>query len=831
MRHLLLAGLVVFAASALAQPQSLVDEFERRTIESNGVTMSYGLFVPDGYDPSIDYPLVVAFHGLGESGTTLVNLERHRLATSWADPARQAKYPAIVLAPQTLQGRRWTTDQDPDDTDPVAVQLAVLDILDLVEAEFSIDLDRVYAVGLSLGGHATWDFVSRYPERFAAAVPMSGRGFPSQADDLANMPVWAFTGETDGVVAASQTRRVIQAMEDLGRDVVYTHCRRSPVNARAFDCPGYIGADSVRAAIDAHAEVVYWSLPDVGHGPWAPWFDNGLMADWLFSKVRLDPDAITVTAPAEGDRTSGTTTVTWMTTRTTADTVEVWLNRTGQADGWQKQGEASLASGSFSLDTDALPDAVRARVRLFVRNSDGRIAGRDTSAPFAIDNAANAAPELNLDTDGLRLDPRVTTPTLDLRFTAADVEGDALSAQVFYSTDGGQTYALVAEPELADGAEQSVALDLAGLSNASTARVRLAVSDGRLTTSAETPVFEKATSRGEVRSARQLTGDGGGVVELRIIDESALADLDYELQIQEEDGVKTYDVVSFSSGSPSSVLSDVPFSDGVTESPVFDGLALVVRDFEDGRADLDETGWTVGDSDIGVTVSGGSVRISILTIDLLATETDYDLTIADGVVGQSTAIYTLPAVDVAFTVTGDGGEQREVAFQDLDGDGRPGNGDILFILEPDAAGELELAWDLRFSAGDGTILPEAGDTFRLVPIRALGSGDVFAFEGRFNTSDEDVPEGSLALRAFPNPSTGPVTIDYRLGAPAQVEVEVFDMLGRRIAMLADGPAERGSHRATWNAGASGVFIVRVTARPAGRGAAVVAHRSVTRIGR
>ena len=828
MRPVFLLLVTAFVSTAAAQPQSVVDQFERRSIASNGVTMSYGLFVPEGYDPAVEYPLVVAFHGLGESGTDYANLRSHRLATSWADPATQADYPAFVLAPQTLRGRRWTTDQDPDDSEFVAVQLAVLDILDLVEGEFSIDHDRVYAVGLSLGGHATWDFVSRLPGRFAAAVPMSGRGFTSQADDLGDLPIWAFTGEQDGVVPASQTRRVIQALEDLGRDVVYTHCQRSPVDARAYDCPGYIGRDSLQAAIDAHADLIYWSEPDVGHGPWAPWFDNPLLAPWLYSKVRQDPDAITLTAPAPGARWSGTRSVTWTSTRGSADVVEVWVNRTGQADGWQRLGEAPIADGSFPVDTDALADAARARVRLFVRNPAGRIAGRDTSAPFALDNAGNAAPELRLDDESIRFDPRVPSPTLDLAFTAADAEGDALSAQVFYSIDGGETYAQIAAPILAQDGDQSVTLDLEGLPNSRQARLRVDLSDGATTVSAETVPFLKQTPRDVNTFVQQIAGTGEGSVELHFVDESALTGHRYRVTIAEAGGAKAYSVTDLDTGER--VLTDVPLSDGVRESPVFDGLALVVQDLAEGRANLDETGWTTGDTDLAVAVSGGQVRISILTIDLLATETDYDLTITDDVAGPSTRIYNIAAVDRAFTVTGSDGQPREVAFRDADGDGRPGDGDVVYILEPDAGGELELAWELRFSATGATVLPEAGDTFRLVPVRSLQDGDAFVFEARLNTAGEPVPAVEIDLRAYPNPTSGAVTVAYRLDAPAHVRLEVFDALGRLVATLADGPAS-GTQRATWGGTASGVYVVRLTARPVGGGPPVVARQSVARVGR
>ena len=112
--------------------------------------------MPEGYDATQSYPLVMATHGAGERGNNYNNLRSHRLATSWADPKNQAKNPAFVFAPQVPSGLRWTTDADPDQTDYINVQLATLDALAAIEAEFNIDPDRIYVVGLSLGGHAAW---------------------------------------------------------------------------------------------------------------------------------------------------------------------------------------------------------------------------------------------------------------------------------------------------------------------------------------------------------------------------------------------------------------------------------------------------------------------------------------------------------------------------------------------------------------------------------------------------------------------------------------------------------------------------------------------------
>src|SRR5690606_18200260 len=65
----------------------------------------------------------------------------------------------------------------------------------------------------------------------------------------------------------------------------------------------------------------------------------------------------------------------------------------------------------------------------------------------------------------------------------------------------------------------------------------------------------------------------------------------------------------------------------------------------------------------------------------------------------------------------------------------------------------------------------------------------------------------------PNPAHSEATISFEIAEAGSARVEVFDVLGRRVAVLADGPAAAGEHTATWEAGTlpSGLYLVRLTA--------------------
>ena len=92
--------------------------------------------------------------------------------------------------------------------------------------------------------------------------------------------------------------------------------------------------------------------------------------------------------------------------------------------------------------------------------------------------------------------------------------------------------------------------------------------------------------------------------------------------------------------------------------------------------------------------------------------------------------------------------------------------------------------------------------------------------------------GGIALRQnYPNPFNPETVIEFELERADAVRLEVFDLLGRRVRLLADGALPAGLHRVRWDAiddvgvrVPSGVYLYRLSARPDGAQAA----RTMTR---
>lgn len=82
-----------------------------------------------------------------------------------------------------------------------------------------------------------------------------------------------------------------------------------------------------------------------------------------------------------------------------------------------------------------------------------------------------------------------------------------------------------------------------------------------------------------------------------------------------------------------------------------------------------------------------------------------------------------------------------------------------------------------------------------------------------NSTGRTVPAEYQLHTAFPNPFNPSTLIQFALPENSFVTLDVFDVLGRRVANLLDGYREADYHSVVWNAAghASGVYVVRLSA--------------------
>ncbi len=212
-------ALLVLGASVVSAQASGVDQTPQsfsRTITKT-VAAEYLLFLPRGYEPegTKKWPLLLFLHGTGERGRDLDKVKVHgppKIVRSRPD------FPFILVSPQCPAGEHWSND-------------VLLALLDEVIARHRVDRNRIYLTGFSMSGFGTWSLAVRHPERFAAIAPICGGGevidvilaARPRAASLRTLGVWAFHGAKDRVVKVEESKRMVEAMRQIGaKDVELT---------------------------------------------------------------------------------------------------------------------------------------------------------------------------------------------------------------------------------------------------------------------------------------------------------------------------------------------------------------------------------------------------------------------------------------------------------------------------------------------------------------------------------------------------------------------------------------------------------------------------------
>ena len=222
---LLMTGLLPDAISEMT-----VDDYEARVFTSSqGDTIPYRLFIPRGYDADTKYPLVLFHHGGGGSGDDNRRQFEGPCPKEWAGPERQAKNPCFIIAPQIPRRESRDEGNRTPRTEVMRKHIQTIhEILDHLEAEFSIDTSREYVTGLSMGGECTWMSIIEQPNRFAAAVPICagdkfiGMDAGKRGKKFAQFPLWIFHGAEDDVISVDVSREVVAELRKAGGNPKYT---------------------------------------------------------------------------------------------------------------------------------------------------------------------------------------------------------------------------------------------------------------------------------------------------------------------------------------------------------------------------------------------------------------------------------------------------------------------------------------------------------------------------------------------------------------------------------------------------------------------------------
>lgn len=776
---------VLTTAPIPAQPLGELSpaRLEQRSFTSSTLgTRSFYLYLPPGYDSTAErYPVVILLRGV---------------ETEWIDPGQDAArrgsimtvadslwrsgalLPVILVMPRIGSPPTWTDMTYISD-----------ELLPWIDGRYRTLPTRTRRAvdGFSYGGLGSAMLITQAPERFISAGGYDGSLFLYSP---ASLELWR-----------PERRALYATMQFLYTTTGPGQTGNQATNRAFVDTLAKYGIANGYDVLNLAPEAQHnWYFADLHvartlprHANWMAGAPQGLQA--------------TVNMPAADTTVKGNVSISWN-IPSPPSPLRVFL-QWSRDDGrrWHHLAESSSSDSSVVWNTLVVPDGTRYELRL-IATGDTSFRELRTAGAFRVDNPGNGAPEIILLTElGERVSGNVT-----LRWHAADPEGSPITVSVWVSSDDGTTWTTLATGRAAVDSIEWAAGD-AG--NGSRYRLRLAADDGAATGEALSRRFAVANERQRLPYAvERIVGKGD--VEVRAFAQHAdpMLTSPFRLTIHRTLSGVRYNIRSVPEDSL--LVPPTPVGRPDEEGPLFHGKRLSITIVDTPEVSPEETRWVVGNSNIAGTVALPTLTVDDVTYHGIPTPEDHEITVTADLSDTSMAAFGLTEQPVRFTVRTIGTEAHpSFIFLDADMSGGLSHGDELYFVPSGSMSPLQLGWWVLFSSPAHVILPSVGDRFQISIRRPPEDGDTFnAFTTYLSVQElASTPQGVVLEPAFPNPFNATTQIRYRLAETARITLSVADLLGRRVATLADGLQAAGEHTTEWTADglATGVYFLQLEA--------------------
>ena len=241
------------------------------TITDGDVTREYILHLPSNYDATVEYPLVLSFHGNG--GCAEMFSSGSDFGDGDSDLSSQADANGFIVAyPQGVARAKGGTEWDPgddgstnmNDNDVYFTQQLIADI----GANYSIDSTRTYAVGYSNGGMMAYGLACTLGSEIAAVGIMSGIMLPGTCIETDYTPVIHFHGTADDALPYDGSSDFQSVASVIDFWVAHNQITQTTPNTTTFN-DGQVTLDSYTGGAE-DSSVLLYTIEGGGH----IWFDE-----------------------------------------------------------------------------------------------------------------------------------------------------------------------------------------------------------------------------------------------------------------------------------------------------------------------------------------------------------------------------------------------------------------------------------------------------------------------------------------------------------------------------------------------------------------------------
>lgn len=168
------------------------------TYHENEVADGYNYILSSPVDSASAKPLIIALHSRSATGNDLSRVDYFGTIDAIESGM---EIDAYVLAPQA--------------TAPTWNVARIMQDVAWVISHYNIDINRIYAIGMSMGGNGAADLAAAYPDTIAAAIVLARRLTKGDVANLNKLPLWVIRGLNDREEAIAGTDRMIEEMRSF----------------------------------------------------------------------------------------------------------------------------------------------------------------------------------------------------------------------------------------------------------------------------------------------------------------------------------------------------------------------------------------------------------------------------------------------------------------------------------------------------------------------------------------------------------------------------------------------------------------------------------------
>lgn len=506
---------------------------------------------------------------------------------------------------------------------------------------------------------------------------------------------------------------------------------------------------------------------------------------------------------------SGSINITWSVQGAVGTTNSyVYISSNGGND-WSLAGTDNNGNNSCLWNTTLFPDGILYKIRIMTIADNGN-GYRESDKFITVNNAVSAKPEILL--TSLR-SKSLLHENYSIDWVGGDADGDSSVVNISYKLSYESQWTTIVSN--ISGSAGTYLWNTKSVPNSSLYDYEIKVEIISNTDTAT--VFVKGISivnSGDYKASEPFItskkSNGTGSIVFNIVDAPSVVNHSYLLTFSLKNSVVKGAVTDLNTGGQK--VSDIYPIDNNHETKTFDGIRLRIAN-DKLEPDYGQIGWVNGTSTFPIIATYDSSSPPLNT----RLPYDYQINFSNVVVDTSIDLdpVTYPVIPLRFSIKNLTTNKKVFSLlQDNDGDKLLTKGDVIKIIDF-INGNISMIWKVSYGTQQANIPePTLGDVYLIKTKKPFAAGDSIIFTTQGLTSvkrmNEIVPSRYTFSQNYPNPFNPVTTIHFSIPIADNVELKIYDVLGKEIVTLVQEKLPAGEYSVLFNGTnlSTGMYVAR-----------------------